>query len=231
MLVKAPDPEFGTPVAFIDYNQGCASTRKIYKWGGARNFKGRTSWYLSLAQCLRIIAAADRADAIGLRFNRHWTIHYQNAGVSEENASKFIGHILKLAREYATRHGEQFACLWVRENGPRQGGHVHLLMHIPADLSLRGRSRKWIGLAGGKCRKKVSHIRPVGGSLNAADAGGPHYECNARIVREYLLKGADPAAGEFLHLAKFGQRGFVLGKRVGFTQNLSGAKLQRERSK
>ena len=220
MPAKASVPKSGTPRAIKDNIQGRCSTSALTTWGGARNFKNRTSSRLSLAQCSKLIAAGDRATALGMPFNRHWTIHYQNAGVSEENATRFIGHVLKLAREYATRHGGSFACIWVRENGPRHGGHVHILMHLPAALSLRGRSRKWIELAGGICRKKVSRIRSIGGTLLAAETGGLYYAFNAGIVRDYLLKGVVDEAVQALPDAKFERGGVIVGKRCGYSQNI-----------
>jgi hypothetical protein len=176
---------------------------------------------LSLAQCRRLIEARDRADAMGLRFNRHWTIHYENAGVSEENATNFIGRVLKLARDYARRHGGRFACIWVREAGVNYGGHVHILMHIPVGLSLKGRTRKWIELSGGRCVRKVSRIRTIGSSLLAAEGGGSHYKLNAQIVNFYLLKSASKMAGQSLNLPLFGRGGMIIGKRCGYSQNLS----------
>lgn len=220
MSKKTPVQHSGTAVAYIDKIQGCGSTSVSSNWGGARNFRNRTSYQLSLTQCRRLIEAGDRADTMGLRFNRHWTIHYQNAGISEENATRFIGRIMKLARDYAGRNGGQFAYIWVREAGVNYGGHVHILLHLPAGLSLKGRTRKWIGLAGGRCVRKVSRIRTIAGSLQAADRGGPHYDCNVQIVRNYLLKGGDDEAGQGLGLLSFGRSGMVIGKRCGHSQNI-----------
>ena len=221
MSKKAPVQNSGTTVANIDNIQGCSSTSISSNWGGARNFRNRTSYQLNLTQCRRLIEAGGRADAMGLRFNRHWTVHYENAGIREENAAKFIGHLLKLARDYAGRHGGQFACIWVREAGVSYGGHVHILMHLSAGLSLKGRTRKWIELAGGRCVRKVSRIRTIAGSLQAAVRGGPHYDCNVQFVRNYLLKGGEDEAGQALGLLSFGRSGMVVGKRSGYSQNLS----------
>lgn len=224
MSKKAPVQKSGTTVAYIDNIQGCGSTSVSSNWGGARNFRSRTSYQLNLTQCRRLIEAGSRADAVGLRFNRHWTVHYQNAGICEENATKFIGHLLKLARDYAGRHGGQFACIWVREAGVNYGGHVHILMHLSAGLPLKGRTRKWIELAGGRCVRKVSRVRTIAGSLQAADRGGPHYDCNVQFVRNYLLKGGEDEAGQALGLLSFGRSGMVVGKRCGHSQNIGKAR-------
>lgn len=167
------------------------------------------------------MAAADHAGVIGLRFNRHWTVHYENAGIAERDAAKFIGSLLKHARDYARNHKERFAAVWARENGEGSGGHVHILMHLSSHLSLKGRTRRWVGLAGGKCVEGVSRVRSVGGRLAAADQGGEHYAVNVGIVRKYLLKGASEEAREVLGLRRFpGEQGEVIGKRCGFTQNI-----------
>ncbi len=220
MPEKAAVQRSGTVIANIDKIQSCGSTSVSSNWGGARNFRSRTSNQLSLAQCRRLIKAGDRADTMGLRFNRHWTIHYQKAGISEESATRFIGRVLKLTRDYAGRNGGQFAYIWVREAGVNYGGHVHILLHLPAGLSLKGRTRKWIELAGGRCVRKVSRIRTIAGSLQAADRGGPHYDCNVQIVRNYQLKGGDDEAGQGLGLLSFGRSGMIIGKRCGHSQNI-----------
>jgi len=173
------------------------------------------------------MAAADHAERIGLRFNRHWTVHYQSAGIAEADATRFIGRLLKLAREYSRRRGGGFAAVWSRENGDDKGGHVHILMHLPADLPLTGRTRKWVGLAGGVCMHGVSLVRSVAGCLIAADNGGEHYALNLGVVRDYLLKGASGETRAVLGLVRFpGVQGEVLGKRCGWTQNIG----QRERT-
>ncbi len=170
------------------------------------------------------MAAADHAARIGLRFNRHWTVHYQRAGIAEADASRFIWRLLKLTREYAQRHGGNFAAVWSRENGDNKGGHVHILMHLPADLPLTGRTAKWVRLAGGACVAGVSFVRSVGGRLLAADNGGEHYAVNVAIVREYLLKGAAGEVRAALGLERFpGEQGEVIGKRCGWTQNIGQA--------
>lgn len=170
-----------------------------------------------------MLAAADHAERIGLPFNRHWTVHYQQAGIAEHDATRFIGRLLKLAGDYARRNNGTFTAMWARENGEGKGGHVHILMHLRADLSLVGRTRRWVRLAGGKCVRGVSYVRAVAGRLLAADNGGDHYRHNAERVRTYLLKGAVRSAGEALGLATFGQAGAIVGKRCGWTQNIGRA--------
>jgi hypothetical protein len=153
--------------------------------------------------------------------NRHWTIHYERAGIAEIDGAKFVGHVLRLAKAQARRDGGDMAAIWVRENGEGKGGHVHILLHLPAGTYLRNRTRRWIVAAGGAFRARVSKVRTIGASLQSAGGGSEHYWANADAVLSYLLKYTDMEAGEALGLARFGEAGKVVGKRAGFTQNLS----------
>lgn len=213
-------PQVGTHPANIDNIQGCGLIARKPGWGGARNNALRDSLFLTLAQCEKLAAAAEYAEQLGLPFNRHWTVHYESAGIDEANATAFIRRLLKLLGDYARRNGAQLAAVWCRENGKRKGGHVHILLHLPADLSLKGYTRRWVRLAGGQCRKGVSHVRSIGVNLEAAKSGSEHYRQNVANVRAYLMKGATTEAGEALGLERFGIGGPIVGKRCGWTQNI-----------
>jgi hypothetical protein len=219
---KRANPESGTALAIIDDIPSGGLSPAGMGWGGARNRADRTSDYLTRRQCEGLIAAADQAQRIGLPFNRHWTIHYERAGVAEIDAARFIGRLLKLAGDYARRHHGKIAAMWVRENGDGKGGHVHILLHLPSRLSLRGRTAHWVRLAGGKCCARVSRVRSIGHSLCSADNGGEHHRKNTDAVLSYVLKGADAETGAALGLKRHGERGLIIGKRCGRTQNIGG---------
>lgn len=211
--------ETGTALANIDKIQGGGSIPVRSSWGGARNRRDRTSLHLSRKQCEGLIAAADFAERTGLAFNRHWTVHYEGAGVADCDAPQFIGRLLKLAKGYATRKLGAFTAVWVRENGEGKGGHVHILMHLPPGRTLRGRTGKWIRLAGGTSRAKVSKVVSIGGALLSADMRSEHYRHNVATVLAYVLKGADRDTGEALSLPRSGEGGLIIGKRCGWSQN------------
>lgn len=211
----------GTRIALKTKLLGCGITTA--GWGGARQRAVPASQHMTQRQCEAVLAAVEFSVAVKAPFNRHWTVHYQAAGVAEVDAVKFIGRLLKLAGDYARRHGAKFAAVWVRENGEGKGGHVHILLHLPARLSLRGRTRRWVRLAGGTCRKRVSYCRSIGGSLRAADTGSERYSLNKAIIGAYVVKGTDPAAGEALALTRSGEGGHIVGKRCGWTQNIGAA--------
>lgn len=196
-------------------------------WGGARNRAGRVNWHLSDTQVSSMVAAAAHAEAIGLAFNRHWIIHYQRAGIAEHDGARFISHLLRLVAAQARRDGGTLAAIWARESGDGKGGHVHILMHLPAGLSLRNRTRRWIVAAGGTYQRRVSRVVSIGGRLSHAAERGPHYQHNAARVRAYLLKGASNATGLALGLDRYGERGPIIGKRAGWTQNIGAAARHR----
>lgn len=215
--------ETGTALAIIDNIQSDGSIPVRTTWGGARNRRDRTSLNLTRQQVDGLIAAADYAERTGLAFNRHWTVHYERAGVAEINAPQFIGRLLKLAKGYATRKQGKFAAVWVRENGEGKGGHVHILMHLPAGKTLRGRTAKWVRLAGGTYRAKVSRVVSIGGALKCAEKRSEHYRHNLATVLAYVLKGAECETGEALSLPRSGEGGLIIGKRCGWSQGIGEA--------
>lgn len=191
--------------------------------GGARNRRDRESEFLTRQQCEKLVLASIRAAGLGLAFNRHWCVHYESAGIAEIDAAAFIGRLLKLLSDYVRRTAGrgQFAAIWVRESGEDKGGHVHILMRLPPGCNLTGRTRKWVRLAGGDYDKGVSFVRTVGASLKAAKAQDASYRANAAVVLAYVLKGAAIDAGEALGLEGCGKGGLIVGKRCGFTANIS----------
>jgi len=210
--------------------QGCdaLATARLRQWGGARNRADRESWHVSKHQANGLIQAADNAERLGLRFNRHWTVHYERAGIAEEGGAKFIGHLLRLAKAQARRDGGDMAAAWARENGEGKGGHVHIMMHLPAATYLRNRTRRWIVAAGGKYQAKVSKVVSFAGRLDRADMSSDPfvnglYRANADAVLAYLLKYVEADVGVALGLSRFGESGRIVGKRCGWTQNIGRA--------
>lgn len=222
--------ESGTALAIIDDILSAPVIPPKGTWGGARNHAWLTSQNLTRAKVEELLAAADYAERIGLPFNRHWIVHYEKAGIADPKAARFIGRLLKLARDYARNHKARLAAIWVREGGPEKGGHVHILLHLPADLTLRGHTRRWVRLAGGTCRDGVSRVRAIAGRVSAAESGGEHYAANVGKVRQYLLKGATDDVRAALGLERLpGEQGEIVGKRCGTTRNIGqGARLQRK---
>jgi len=216
--------ETGTRLATIAYAPSCildpASRRPNGTWGGARNRADRASVYLSRDAVMAMLEAAAFAESIGLAFNRHWTVHYQMAGIAERDGAAFIGRLLSLVRKHVRRRGGELAALWSRENGTGKGGHVHILLHTPAGVTLRNRTRTWIKAAGGRPMRRVTKVRTIGRTLTDGQSSGALHYANLEAVLAYLLKGASAETGHELGLPRYGEGGPIIGKRCGVTQNI-----------
>lgn len=169
-----------------------------------------------------MIAAGEFSVAIKRPFQRHWTVHYERGGIEDRDGAAFVGRLLKLVGKAARRAGGEMTALWVRENGDGKGAHVHILLHLPDGMTLRGKTRRWLKLAGCAfpARARVSKVRTIGGSLSAAERNPVKYGINTGIVRAYQLKGISAEAGAAMFLPRVGEGGPIMGKRCGWTQNI-----------
>lgn len=222
--------ETGTPLANIDIIQSCRlafrSGRQKGTWGGARNRADRVSQNLTRRQCEGILAAAARLEKQSMTFNRHWTVHYERAGIRDSDGAAFIGKLLKRAGEHVRRTGGTMAAIWIRENGEGKGAHVHILLHLSGTATLQNLTRRWIKAAGGTYRKGVSEVRSIGGTLASAKANTERHNANVGNVLAYLMKGASDHTGRELGLNRYGAGGSIIGKRCGWTQNIGQASRQ-----
>lgn len=220
-------PQSGTQPAIIDLLESCdlgTSKPAIDRtWGGARNRADRSSNNLTRRQCELMLAAAAYAERTGRTFSRHWTVHYQAAGIPENDGAAFVGRLLNTVGRHVRRAGGDMTAIWARENGIGKRGHVHIAMSLPASFSLRNRTRRWIEVAGGSYRKSVSKVRIIGGTLASSGQDSERHGVNARNVLAYLMKGADDETGTALGMKRFGESGIVIGKRCGWTQNIGAA--------
>jgi len=189
--------------------------------GGARNRSSRRTLAISDKADENLNDAAAFAKAAGMPFNRHTTIHWESAGVTDAAAA--TRHFMKVLARLIRARGYAFAGLWARENGPDKGEHVHILWHGPEDLpELSGWLRRIMKACGARRKAGVYYTRAVGRVLGAASAGGADYQVNLDAIVDYLRKGAD---GELL--ASLDRRrepgGEIVGKRCGVTQNIDKA--------
>ena len=240
----APTSVTGTAVALYNKPKSARpfhAEQGLNGWGGARNRSDRSSDSLSLKQATGIIHAAQFAAAIGLPFNRHVTIHWERAGISDCEAARATARFLKLASDWiASRAGRWvlkttengngasswFTWVWVRENdvggkGPK-GSHVHILLHVPAELTWSGwQVRCWLErVTGNRYRAGVMKTARIGGSLRAAADNTAAYQANLAEVVSYLLKGASADVHRALGLARIESGGRVIGKRAATSQNI-----------
>ena len=253
----APSPESGTAAA-SDHSFKSArpfnAKHGFSGWGGARNRADKVGDGLSLNQARGIIETAQYAATVGLPFNRHVTIHWERASVPDNRATAATGRFLKLAGDWIAKRSPKFiknqdksnrvariAWAWVRENGDGKGSHVHILLHLPADIitgkngagvlsnntpgkqrvGLGSMPRRWLRLITGKpYRSGTIRTQRIGGTAGAALTAPAVYRANLAAVVGYILKGACPAASRALNLKRLEPGGAVVGKRAATSQNI-----------
>lgn len=193
-------------------------------WGGARNWRDRTSDCITLKQASDLLDAAKYAAGVGLPLNRHVTIHWERAGVCDSDAAAATGRFLHLAGDWTRARGGRLAWNWVRENGERKGSHVHILCHFPAGLEWGPMQRSWLKrVTGAPYRAGVIHTARIGGRANAAGTAPDLYAVNLAAVVGYVIKGASSGAAAALGLERVKPGGRIIGKRAATSQNIGRA--------
>lgn len=177
------------------------------------------------------MAAAQYALAIGKPLTRHLTVRLEQQGVADANAVKAIGKLLTLLRDHVRKTaGGEVAYIWSREHGAIIGGHVHILLHLPAGYIWQGqRVQRWIERISSRPYEKGSiKTMRVGGTAKAHERNPSRYLANFATIVGYLIKGTCPNAGAALKLCRIKAQGRVMGKRCGRSENIkSSAKTLR----
>ncbi len=191
--------------------------------GGARNNALRQSDHLTPGQVENLLAGIAHAALIGLPLSRHTTVSWKLAGVTADLAA--LGRLLKLWADWLRLQGVPLTVVWVREWGRKFGNHVHILLHLPADLvpAFNAMMRRWRKLCGAAWAAKVVKSRPVGLSLRHAERGverGETYAEHLAEIAAYLAKGAKPETIKNLGLGRLRTGRVVVGKRCGTSQNI-----------
>lgn len=191
--------------------------------GGARNRAGRVTTALGERDAGKVVAATARALQVSLPFNRFTTVHWDAAGVTD--GLKATGRLLKLIGDWLRSRERRAAFVWVREDGPNKGAHVHILLHLPPDLAgaFNGYQRGWLKACGARWRRGVLKTEIIGRSYQQALGGGDDYLANLSRTVDYVLKGADHRARERFGIMRCEDGGSVVGKRCGVSQNLGPA--------
>jgi hypothetical protein len=176
-----------------------------------------------LAQVETVLTAVWRAREQGLALNRFITIDLERAGVAQPVEA--IGRFLKLIQDALRRRGKATAYVWVQEGGTVVGQHVHLVLHVPAELRhwFARRQAGWLKRCGAERLNGCVDTRAVGHSYGAAfgdDAARTSYDTNLAVLLDYVLKDADAKARAALGIQRLGQFGAVSGKRIGVSQNI-----------
>src|SRR3546814_7481502 len=97
------------------------------------------------------------------------------------------------------KRGGNVAWLWVRENGPFSGSHVHILMHVPAGAEIGRMFRSWIKRVSNQPYKrntvKTTRVAGRANSATITPALYPEPGGRARICPEGLLQRSGGDAG------------------------------------
>lgn len=169
------------------------------------------------------MAAAQYALAIGKPLTRHLTVRLERQGVADADAVKAIGRLITLLRDHVrkTTDGE-IAYIWSREHGAIIGGHVHILLHLPAGYIWQGkRVQRWIErISGYRYAKGAIKTTRIGRTAKAHEQNPGLYLANLATVVGYLIKGTCPNAGAALELERIKAQGRVMGKRCGMSQSI-----------
>ena len=171
------------------------------------------------------MAAAQYALAIGKPLTRHLTVRLERQGVSEAEAVKAIGRLITLLRDHVRKTvGGDIVYIWSREHGAIIGGHVHILLHLPAGYIWQGkRVQRWIErISGRHYQTGTIKTTRIGGTAKAHESNPGLYLANLATVVGYVIKGTCPNAGAALELERIKAQGRVMGKRCGLSKNIKG---------
>lgn len=204
--------------------------RVALKRGGANNRAGRQSELVTRRQAEGVLMAAEKASAEAMPFNAFVTINFKVLEIRDRDAVAAIGQYIKLNADWMASRGYRLKWVWVRENPPGKGSHVHILLHIPPELA-KDRTKLQYGWIKAIRKRFVSDGnkgRPPKGAIKTERVGGrkdcyrnspAHYTENLHTVLSYILKGAAPDTINTLGLAvSHVPQGTVTGKRVGWWQ-------------
>ncbi|WP_430447184.1 hypothetical protein [Sphingorhabdus contaminans] len=198
----------------------------LLRHGGAGNRATVTSDYLTLQQAQDLIAAAHLALRLGKPLTRHLTVRLERQGIADCDAVKAIGRLITLLRDHVRKTtGGEIAYLWVREHGAVIGGHVHILLHLPAEYKWQGqRAKKWAERISGRSYKRGAiKTTRVGGAAKTHEHNPGLYLANLATVVGYLIKGTCPKNGAALELKRIKAQGRLSGKRCGWSTNINAA--------
>ncbi|RED17494.1 hypothetical protein DFR46_2541 [Parasphingopyxis lamellibrachiae] len=218
-IENQPVSKVGTGIALKTNTNGC--TRFPPKLCPPSPTGNGRSAHLTNKQAVNLARAAIHAWEINLPLNRLLTIHWEAAGVKDEQAGRATSKMIKLISDWLSTRGLQTAWIWVRENGLREGSHVHIAIHVPIDTSLGPKQQRWLRrITGIKYRKGVIKTRCIGRSAKAAFSEPTGYSINMLNVVAYLLKGINPTSAKEIGLLRCSPTGVIVGKRSATSQNV-----------
>lgn len=191
--------------------------------GGARNSAGRESYYLDARQVGELIEAAKQATQIGCPLNRFISIHWELAGIESWEMPRATRAFTDRLRKTLKRHGSETAWVYVHENSCGTGWHCHFLAHVPPHLitHVQRLQRGWIkAITGQSYRKGVISSSAVGRRVGLETSNPELWSVNMVETLGYMLKAANDEARRKYGLSRPPQRGMIVGKRCGTSQNI-----------
>jgi hypothetical protein len=205
-----------------------AKPKRLLQRGGKRLDGQRQTMQLTMSQCTMLIEAAYRANDEGQPFNRFITLLWERAGIDGRNAVQITGRFIKLAKQWARRHGYRLEWAWVQEWGPVNRAHIHMLLHVPLHLDWQFRlmPRRWAKLClGGRYVSKTVDSQRI-----KAGWFGLSYEGALLHRVHYMLKCSPAELESELHMVgcgkePWGKRGLTYGKRLAASQIRSDFKM------
>lgn len=192
----------------------------LLKQGGARLDGARASRQLAESQCNNLIEAAYIAWHIGQPFNRFITILWEQGGIDPRDNATVTGQFIKLAKDWARRHGYKMCWAWVQEHGAVNGVHIHILLHVPPELARQFAPMplRWVKrLLPGAYRTKVLQSQRIG-SAGMPKNASCQYEMLLMTKVHYMLKAAPKEVAQELQLQRHGKSSTVFGKRLAIWQ-------------
>ncbi len=188
--------------------------------GGARNNGRRLSRYLTEADCRKLYDADARATAAGLPFNYFLTLSFGMAQIALADNAKAAGAFIKRVADWLRPYGHPLAWAWVQEASIANGGHVHVVLHIPPELeALFSRMPcRWA-----KVMLADSYVKQLVETQGIRDRHSMATDpalARAAVRRklDYMLKAVPHDLGVELGLKRHGEACSVIGKRLAVWQ-------------
>lgn len=169
------------------------------------NHRNRSSIHLKEAQIIAAVAAAVHARTLNQPLNRFVTIHLEK-GELPGRAQDAVGAYLKAAGKWLRVRGVTPTYLWWLEHAVGTGLHVHMLIHVPAELrdafSIKAR-HAWLkasGLVPHAGVIRTEQVEPRGiGPTGPTKRQRQSYQNQLQGVLRYMGKSIDPDATSSLH--------------------------------
>lgn len=202
--------------------------------GGARVRKAGPSYQLTREHCATLINASMTALDKGRPFNRFITFLWAFCGIDERDIAKATALWITLCRDWlrsvaADGTDSKLYWAWVLEYGAINGGHCHILLHVPPELQSRFSpmparwAKKVVVKFGGTYRGGCTLTKPIAyGECSELNAGA--YKAALLGKVHYMLKCAPMALEGKLGMtgwgtASWGQSNPVYGRRLAAWQH------------